>query len=78
MAAVSTIRIKFSAMIQFRLTKSGLTFHLLNSFHSSSEPGELRLGISHCHSCLVNIKTTNQKKNVRSRTLEKIIKSLRT
>lgn len=50
MAAVSTIRLKFSAVIRFSLTKSSLTFHLLNSFHPSSEPGQLALGISHCHS----------------------------
>jgi hypothetical protein len=43
MAAVSTI--KFSTMIQFTLTKSGLTFQLFNSFHSSSEPGELAFAI---------------------------------
>lgn len=77
-AAVSIIRTKFSTMIQFRLTKSGLTFHLLNSFHSCSTPEELGLGRSHGHSCLGNIKTTNQKKNVPSRALEKIIKSPRT
>lgn len=47
MAAVSIIRLKFSAMIQFSVTKSGLTFQPLNSFHSSSVPGELGVGISH-------------------------------
>lgn len=60
------------------LTNSDLAFHLLHSFRSSREPAELGFGISRCHSCLVNIKTTRQKKNVCSRTLEKIIKSLRT
>lgn len=78
MAAVSTIRIKFSTMIQFSWTKSGLTFQLFNTFHSSSELGEVGFGTSHCHSCLVNIKTANQNENVHACTLDKIIKSLMT
>lgn len=49
----------------------------LTSSQASSKPGELDFGVNHCHSCLFNIKTTNQEENVHSFILEKIIESLR-